>query len=90
MKGLASTSLSFATVGVQGRCARKHYGIEVEGPFLERVHLKSRRLVQFLEIGTGTELIVDRYWSAFAADWCVPSMEWFIKKVINVLCATYL
>ena len=27
MKGLASTSPSFATVAISGRCARKHYGI---------------------------------------------------------------
>jgi len=38
MKGLASTSLSFATVKVSGRAARKHYGIEVLKPYQHGVH----------------------------------------------------
>lgn len=45
MKGLASTSPSFATVGIQGRCARKHYGLHARKPFDEALHDQNRRLV---------------------------------------------
>jgi len=48
MKGLASTSSSFATVKISGRSARKHYGISSAKKFDITVHEKSRRYVHSL------------------------------------------
>ena len=45
MKGLASTSPSFAKVGISARSARKHYGINCGQPYIEGQHDKSRRSV---------------------------------------------
>lgn len=45
MKGLASTSLNFATVRVSGRSARKHYGIHSQKPFDITKHEASRKYV---------------------------------------------
>lgn len=51
MKGLASTSPSFATVKISGRSARKHYGLESEKSFEAQLHDVSRKSVtlQFRE-----------------------------------------
>lgn len=38
MKGLASTSPAFATVGISGRSARKHYGINCGTQYLKNEH----------------------------------------------------
>ncbi|MCJ1427056.1 hypothetical protein MMC29_004959, partial [Sticta canariensis] len=43
MKGLASTSLKFATVRVSGRSARKHYGVKISELFNVTAHEESRR-----------------------------------------------
>ena len=43
MKGLASNSKSFATIGISGRSARKHYGIDVLKRFDAGEHDFSRR-----------------------------------------------
>ena len=45
MKGLASTTPSFATVRVSGRSARKHYGIGIEVDYDSKEHKASERLV---------------------------------------------
>ena len=43
MRGLATTSLDFASVRISGRCARKHYGIAVGKEFINGVHEQNRR-----------------------------------------------
>ena len=45
MKGLASTSPSFAKVGISARYARKHYGVNSSTPYIEGQHDKSHRSV---------------------------------------------
>ncbi len=45
MKGLASTSPSFAKVGISARSARKHYGVRCEKQYIESQHDKSLRSV---------------------------------------------
>lgn len=45
MKGLASTSPSFATVEISARSARKHYGTASEKVFLEGTHDRNLRYV---------------------------------------------
>lgn len=44
MKGLASTSPAFATVGISGRAARKHYGINVSREYLDLEHDHTKRI----------------------------------------------
>ena len=44
MKGLASTSPAFATVGISGRSARKHYGINSGTQYLDSEHGSARKL----------------------------------------------
>ena len=43
MKGLASTSPTFATVKVSGRLARKHYGIRSHKQYDPTIHDESKR-----------------------------------------------
>ena len=43
MKGLASTSPAFAKVGISGRSARKHCGLNVNKVFLDFEHDPSRK-----------------------------------------------
>lgn len=43
MKGLATTSPTFASVKISGRCARKHYGLRVQEEFIKGVHDEDRR-----------------------------------------------
>lgn len=43
MKGLASTSPAFAKVGISGRSARKHYGMDISEIYKEGEHDKNRR-----------------------------------------------
>ena len=43
MKGLATTSPNFASVKISGRCARKHYGLEIQDEFIQGVHDEDRR-----------------------------------------------
>ncbi len=50
MKGLASASPSFATVGISARSARKHYGIGSEERFSERAHDSKLRYEAFLDL----------------------------------------
>ena len=45
MKGLASTSPSFAKVGISARSARKHYGVRCCRRYIEGQHDKSLRSV---------------------------------------------
>ena len=45
MKGLASTSATFASVRISGRSARKHYGLLGAKKFDEALHDSSRRSV---------------------------------------------
>jgi len=42
MKGLASTSPTFAKVNISGRSARKHYGLDVSHEFLDLDHDATR------------------------------------------------
>jgi len=43
MKGLASTSPTFAKVNISGRSARKHYGLDVNYEFLDFEHDVTRK-----------------------------------------------
>ena len=43
MRGLATTSPTFASVKISGRCARKHYGLEIHVDFIKGVHDETRR-----------------------------------------------
>ena len=45
MKGLASTSASFAKVGISARSARKHYGLHIGKEYIEGQHDRYLRLV---------------------------------------------
>ncbi len=45
LKGLASTSPSFAKVGISARSARKHYGVGCGKPYIEGQHDRSLRSV---------------------------------------------
>lgn len=44
MKGLASTSPAFATVGISGRAARKHYGLNVGKEYLSLEHDDTKKV----------------------------------------------
>ena len=44
MKGLASTSPAFSTVGITGRAARKHYGINVGMEYHDLEHDHTKRV----------------------------------------------
>ena len=43
MRGLAMTSPTFASVKISGRCARKHYGLDMLEAFSKGVHDENRR-----------------------------------------------
>ena len=57
LKGLATTSSSFAKVHVTGRSARKHYGVEVEVPYDSKEHDSARKYVSAPETGFALELM---------------------------------
>lgn len=44
MKGLASTSPAYATVGISERSARKHYGLNCGHPYLKLEHGNARKV----------------------------------------------
>lgn len=43
MKGLATSSLKFASVNISGRCARKHYGLNDSIEFIKGIHVEQFR-----------------------------------------------
>ena len=47
MRGLATTSPTFASVKNSGRCARKHYGISIQKEYIKGVHDEHRRWVSY-------------------------------------------
>ncbi|CAD6568570.1 MAG: hypothetical protein ASARMPRED_001863 [Alectoria sarmentosa] len=59
MKGLATTSPNFASVKISGRCARKHYGLEIQDEFIQGVHDEDRRSFSPFK---GKDVIDIMYW----------------------------
>ena len=43
MRGLAMTSPAFASVKISGRCARRHYGVDIQKEFSKGFHDEHRR-----------------------------------------------
>lgn len=50
MKGLATTSPTFASVKISGRCARKHYGLVVSKEFVPGIHDERWRSVSYTDL----------------------------------------
>ena len=81
MKGLATTSSTFATVKISGRSARKHYGLQSHKKFNAQVHDMSLRSVQAcLDLQYSSNQFY-RVWSSFEMEHRIGTMDWFIQKV---------
>ena len=89
MKGLASKNKSFSRINVRGRCARRHYGLEVHKKFDAIIHapIADKRygypsLTMLLSsYNTNLYIFICSYFSVFEGEIRIATMTWFIKKV---------
>ncbi len=78
MKALASTSPSFATVKVNGRAARKHYGVMIQRPYEHGVHEFHR---QYWSAYEGRNMVM-------VMDWFIKKVNYLAPTASNTKSST--